>query len=190
MANPFENFIKSLIDSLHNLLLKVSGQMRDQHLENSKMDEAKGNVDIWGRLGSFLEATPELSDEDYLHLSDEHKHETDKAHANDNLHKPTLEQGAELSELGKYYQRKLRVEVHPHMGEQMQHNTMDHINLALHLARKGDQAGAKLHIELAESAMHTAGRFLSQDEYNVFETKVENRLAAIIDRGHQQPLSK
>ncbi|MBT8439763.1 MAG: hypothetical protein HKP55_07055 [Gammaproteobacteria bacterium] len=150
------------------------------------MGDSRGDVDIWGKIGHFLEATPELSEDDVFHLQDEHIHQS---HQNETLHRPTLEDGAELSELGKYYQRKVRVETHPHMSEQMQRNTIDHINTALHLARKRDQSGARLHIELAESAMHTAGRFMSHDEYQAFELKIEERLKHIMDQGHQPTVS-
>jgi hypothetical protein len=175
-----------MLETLHHLFLNISGKARQQHLQNSKMSDAKGDVDIWGKIGHFLEATPELSEDDVFHLQDEHIH---RSHQNETLHRPSLEDGAELSELGKYYQRKVRVETHPHMSEQMQRNTIDHINTALHLARKSDQSGARLHIELAESAMHTAGRFMSHDEYREFELKIEERLKHIMDQGHQPTVS-
>ena len=186
MSRDANNFLSNMLEALHHLFLKVSGRLRHQHLENSKMTDPKGDVDIWGKIGDFLQATPELSEEDILHLQDEHIHQS---HKNEKLHRPSLEEGAELSELGKYYQRKVRVETHPHMSEQMQQNTIDHINTALHLARKGDQSGARLHIELAESAMHTAGRFMNHDEYHEFEAQIEQRLRHIMDQGHQLPVS-
>jgi len=58
---------------------------------------------------------------------------------------------------------------------------MEHINISLILAREGNTEGARLHIDLAESAMHTAGRFMSHEEYEIFEKKVEHRLESIID---------
>jgi len=186
MSRDSGNFLSSIIESIHQLLLNISGKLRHQHIENSKMGDAKGDVDIWGKIGTFLEATPELSEADLLHLQDEHIHQS---HQNEKLHRPSLQEGAELSQLGKYYQQKVRVETHPHMSEQMQKNTMDHINTALHLARKGDQSGARLHIELAESAMHTAGRFMDHDDYRSFEEKIELRLQHIMQQGHQVHVS-
>ncbi len=187
MSTHSGNFLSNLIESLHQLLLTISGQVRHRHIEKSKMSDPKGDVDIWGKIGHFLEATPTLSEEDILHLQDEHIHQ---AHNNENLHRPTLEEGAELSELARYYQCKVRVETHPHMCDQMQRNTVDHINTALHLARKGDQAGARLHIELAESAMHTGGQFMNHDDYREFEKKIEQRLQHIMERGHQLHISQ
>ena len=181
MSRDSGNFLSTMLEALNHLFLTISGKLRHQHLENSQMGDPKGDVDIWGKIGHFLEATPELSKADILHLQDEHIHRSEQ---NETLHRPSLEDGAELSELGKYYQRKIRVETHPHMSEQMQRNTIDHINTALHLARKGDQPGARLHVELAESAMHTAGRFMSHDEYRTFELKIEDRLKHIMDQGH------
>ena len=57
---------------------------------------------------------------------------------------------------------------------------MEHINISLILARAGNIEGARLHIDLAESAMHTAGRFMSHKEYEIFEKKVAHRLESII----------
>jgi hypothetical protein len=186
MSTHSGNFLSHMLETLHHLLLNISAKIRHQHIENSKMGDPKGDVDIWGKIGHFLEATPELSEADILHLQDEHIHQS---HKNEIMHRPTLEEGAELSELAKYYQHKVRVETHPHMSDQMQRNTVDHINLALHLARKGDQSGARLHIELAESAMHTAGRFMTHDEYREFELRIEHRLQHIMEQGHQPHVS-
>ena len=186
MSTHSGNFLSDMLETLHRLFLDVSAKLRHRHIKNSKMSDPKGDVDIWGKIGHFLEATPELSEEDMLHLQDEHIHKSNK---NEKLHRPSVEEGAQLSELGKYYQRKVRVETHPHMSDQMQKNTIDHINTALHLARKGDQTGARLHIELAESAMHTAGRFMDHDEYRGFEEKIEQRLQHIIQQGHQSHVS-
>ena len=184
MSDHQQNSLHSLIDALHKLFLQIASYLKVRRIFHKPMGDAKGNVDIWGKIGGFLEETPELSEEDLFHLQDEEIH---AAHDNDKLHRPSLQEGMELSELSKYYQLTVRVEQQPHMSEQMQRNTMDHINTALHLARKGDKQGAKLHIQLSESAMHTASRFMSHEEYEVFEKKIEARLRHIMELGHQKP---
>ena len=184
MSHQQHGGLHSLIESLHKMFLQISCHLRLDRIFHRPLGEAKGNLDIWGKLGNFLEEAPELSDDDLFHLQDEHMH---AAHANEKLHRPSLQEGAELSELSKYYQRQVRVEMHPHMSEQMQRNTVDHINTALHLSRKGDKDGARLHIGLSESAMHTASRFMSHEEYAEFEERIEARLSHIIELGHQKP---
>ena len=184
MPNHTENNLRQLIESIHQLFLQLASKLKFNQVSEKPMGDAKGKYDIWGKLGEFLEATPELSEKDLFHLQDEDIH---KAHKNESLHRPSLQEGAELSELSRYYQSQVSEEMHPHMSEQMQRNTVDHINTALHLARKGDREGARLHIELSESAMHTASRFMSHEEYADFEKRVEGRLEHIIETGHEIP---
>lgn len=174
------NYLKSLLDSLHHLFLRVSGKLRQVHLLRSEIGEAKGNADIWGRLGTHIRETPVSDEPEQLVSATSRKHHV----TTPEYHKVELEKGRTLSELGKYYQRKVRVEMHPHMSDQMRDSTMEHINTSLHLAKHGDQDGAKLHIELAESAMHTASRFMTHDQYADFEKKVRERLESIIRNGH------
>jgi len=59
------------------------------------------------------------------------------------------------------------------MDEVLRARTMEHTGSALQHARKGDQYSAKLRVGLAETAMHTAGRFMDHDDYEVFEREVE-----------------
>ena len=175
------NYLKSLLDSLHHLFLRVTGRLRQMHLLKSEMGEAKGNADIWGRLGTFIKETPVSDEPDELISTVSRKsHVTTPEY-----HRVELEKGRSLSELGKYYQRKVRVEMQPHMSDQMRDSTMQHINTSLYLAKRGDQDGARLHIQLAESAMHTASRFMTHEKYAEFEAQVNERLESIIQDGHR-----
>lgn len=175
--------LHSLIKSLDNLLIKVLTRLLHWRLDRSLMNEAKGHVDIWGKLGAFIEAkSGSVGNASGNNKKDAHDLEahTEK-NRNHNLDNYASENGHELSELGKYYQRRLMKDTHSVMGEKMQSNTMDHINQALHFAHNGDHKASRLHIELAESAMHTAGYFMSKEEYKDFEDKVESRLKNIIE---------
>lgn len=171
-------WLTAMIDTLSQLMTTLFCRLHLKHLENSKMGEPKQKADLWGQLGEFIQNT-EIQDDDINIATDGH------LTADHHTLKPYLAGGKlEPSELSEYYQRQhARVELHPHMAEQMQHSTMDHINSALHLAKKGDQQGAKLHIHLAESAMHTAGRFMSQEDYDTFEKRVLKRLQELMNRG-------
>jgi hypothetical protein len=63
------------------------------------------------------------------------------------------------------------------MAEKMRANTLDHLNRALILARLGQGDGARIHADLAETAMETAVRYMSQEEYRALEAEVERRLS-------------
>jgi len=177
--------LQSLSASLQRLLGNISSQLRQMQLLKFQMGQTKGNVDIWGRLGPFLEQAPVIAS-DEAPLSAKPEYEQEQQQQQHSLGLCSLERGRELSELGKYYQRKAGTEFQPQMGEKLQQNTITHINSSLILARKGDKEGARLHIQLAESAMHTAGRFMSREEYAIFEEKVELRLTDIIEKGHRK----
>ena len=150
------------------------------------MGDPKGDPDIWNKIGTFIEKTPILEDKEDLVLATEKETHQIKRKT------PTRVSGGDNAEhqvtetaLGKYYHEEdLKHYQHPHMSDQMQKKTMEHIFTSLHLARKGDQEGARLHIELAESAMHTASRFMSHDDYQAFEKKVDAKLENIIKNGH------
>jgi len=64
----------------------------------------------------------------------------------------------------------------PLLREKMRANTLEHINRARVLAKRGDAKGAKVHAALAESAMRTAGEYMSDEEYRQFKEEVETRL--------------
>jgi hypothetical protein len=48
---------------------------------------------------------------------------------------------------------------------------------ALILARIGRGDGARIHADLAETAMETAARYMSEEEYCALEAEVERRLS-------------
>jgi len=182
--------LKSLIDELQSLFLAVSGRLQHLHLNKHNEGSAKASVDIWGKLGHFIETHP-VDQVTELHL-DKHlkqKSAADK-HGSHHKEKHNLEnyldgRPREKGQLGEFYQReRVRVEVKPHMSEQMTRNAMDHINSSLHFAKQGDVDGARLHIELAESATKMAGQFMSNSEFKSFEKKILQRIEDIIQNGH------
>jgi hypothetical protein len=68
---------------------------------------------------------------------------------------------------------------HPDMGEKMRANTIEHIKKAMRLAKQGDEEGAKINADLADSAMKTAIEYMSEDEYVIFRQEVIKRLDAL-----------
>lgn len=172
-------FLRSLIESLHQLQMTLSSKLRHTHLSSSKpAGEMKESVDIWKRLETHLEETQVVRQEDekpdHAHIGLREELPEIKTHS--------LEQ--EQNPLSDFYAHKASASPHIHMDEQMQKNTMEHLNRALHLARRGDKEGAKVHAELAETAMETASQFMSHEEYEAFHTEVEKRLESLVSKGN------
>jgi hypothetical protein len=79
--------------------------------------------------------------------------------------------------LSNYFGRhRSSAHIEPFMREKMRTNTLDHINKALILARQGEAEGAKIHAGLAQTAMQTAGEYMSDQEFHRFKEQVERRL--------------
>lgn len=172
--------LRALIESLHQLQIALSSKLRHAHLSSSKpTGEMKESADIWKRLEMHLEETqtvkPEDEKPDHMHISQREELPDIKTHQADQEQNP----------LSDFYAHKASASPHTHMDEQMQKNTMEHLNRALHLARRGDKEGAKVHAELAETAMETASQFMTHEEYEAFHTEVEKRLESLVSKGHQ-----
>ena len=168
--------LRGLIDALHHLVITVSARLRHTQIHRSPMGDAKGNYDIRGKLGSHVEQ-----------IQSERQPQTKSRPLREGTAKdPDLYEDAagtarEFNQLSAHGKRQAVNRLLPSMNQQLQRTTMEHINISLILAREGNTEGARLHIDLAESAMHTAGRFMSHEEYEIFEKKVEHRLESIID---------
>ena len=169
--------LSALIESLHHMFIAVATRLRHVHIRDRKqMEHPKGCIDIWAKIGSHIEQIhTEEEPAGKPHLSRQ------PALAKPSRQRPYVDVAtAGSSALGKYYTHKAVTEHHPHMDEVLRSRTMEHIGSALQHARNGDQASAKLHVGLAESAMHTASRFMDHDDYEVFEREVEHRLEALL----------
>jgi hypothetical protein len=62
------------------------------------------------------------------------------------------------------------------VGEKITSRALEHMNKALLLARKGDRANARLHADIANSAVKEAARYMSEGEYREFVNMVKERL--------------
>jgi hypothetical protein len=168
--------LRGLIDDLHHLVMTVSARLRHAQIHRSPMGDAKGNYDIWGTLGNHVEKI--LSERQ----PQTNSHPTREVTARDpDQHEDTGATAKGFNQLSEHSKQQAINQLLPSMSQQLQRTTMDHINISLILAREGNTEGAKLHIDLAENAMHTAGRFMSHKEFELFENKVEHRLESIID---------
>ena len=75
----------------------------------------------------------------------------------------------------RFSRHRSQAKLEPFMAEKMRANTLDHVNKALGLARRGNAEGARIHAKLAEIAMETAGDYMSDDEYSQLRETVEAR---------------
>ncbi len=170
--------LRALIESLHHMFIAVATRLRHVHIRDRKqMEHPKGSFDIWARIGSYIEQIPvEEEPAGKPHLSRQSPSEKPSRQ------RPYVDvKTAESSALGKYYTHRAVVEHHPHMDEVLRARTMEHIGSAMQHARRGDQDSAKLRVGLAETAMHTASRFMDHDDYEVFEREVEHRLESLLE---------
>ena len=176
-------WLRDLIEYIHHLIIAISSKLRHKQISRSSMGDAKGNYDIWGKLGNHLEQAPVLEKRDMkpkprvIPKREKRDRKQPVVVANDAM--PT---GDALNELREYNKSKVAHQQQPHVSEQLQAKTMEHINIALILAAEGNQKGVKLHIDLANSAMHTVSRFMSHEDYKAFEAKVESRVQSIVER--------
>jgi len=70
--------------------------------------------------------------------------------------------------------------IQPRMTEKMETKTMEYINKAMRLAKQGNEEGAKVNAELAESALTTVIEYMSEEECKDFKKEIENRMKAIM----------
>jgi len=174
--------LHGLIEYLHHLIIVISSRLRHTQIHHSPMGDAKGEFDIWERLGGHVEQIPvEESSHEKSSVIRNGKAASPRRQKNVRTPAP-LASAAERDPngLGEYNKQKAILRRQPRLHKQLQRKTTEHINIALILAKEGDKDGAKLHIELANGAMHTASRFMSHDEYEVFEKKIERRIESII----------
>lgn len=64
----------------------------------------------------------------------------------------------------------------PFVRDRMRSSALDHINKAISFAKAGNEPAARIHAKLAESAMKTAGQYMSDEEYSRFREEVEARM--------------
>ncbi len=166
--------LQKLWGSLNELLIKIKRELWHRYLLKSVMSDPKSQMDILARLREKIESLSESDDKD--HLQQPTKHEP-SFHSNEYYDYP----GKKSDSLGSQYHNGVDAKMYPHVSEQMQRSAMDHITMSFYSARKGDIFGAKLHIDLAESAIHIAGGFMSKEEYDCFEKNMEKKIESAID---------
>jgi hypothetical protein len=164
---------------MHRLFLRLSQEIHARQLRESTMSDPKNKIDIWGRLEEFIDQVPAVTQQANPLLQQQPvQQETETflqaAQFPARPHKNSVQ-------ANKRFFDKIQVKVRPHMKEQMHKNALHHINMSYFLAHKGDRHGAKLHIELAENAVHTASRFMSDEEYEAFEQVISLRIERFID---------
>jgi hypothetical protein len=63
------------------------------------------------------------------------------------------------------------------VGEKIKSRALEHMNKALLLARQGDRVNARLHADIANSAVKEAARFMTEGEYGEFVDLIKERLS-------------
>jgi hypothetical protein len=168
----------------------ISSKLRHAQLHRSPMGDVKGDYDIWKKLESHLEQVPVREQHDVKPPASRKGASKTRVPLK-KLANKSMPTGPELNELRERNRGEAAHQQQPRISEQLQSKTMEHINIALILAAEGNRDGVKLHIDLANSAMHTASRFMGHEDYKIFEEKVESRVKSIVESGrHEDPTQK
>ncbi len=178
MSDLSANSLQQLWNSLHRLFLHLSHDLRNRHLNNSQISEPKEVMDIWEMLSESIENVPVIKREEKKSSHSFWKRLIPKKEKHMEPFQETIKRRDNPTE---HILKNIHVHEHAHVKDQMYRNAMDHINTAYFLAQKGDQSGAKLHIELSENAVHTASRFMDDEEYRQFEERILNRIKRFIN---------
>ncbi len=169
--------LRGLIDSLSRLFFVVSARLWGHRLrEQPRPGTAGDSVDIGSALdGHLAHVASQAVEADVSAAADNAPQESGSPRAVHAAKGPGL-----LTGLAERLSLKGRGPVmQPQMSEQMQANTLDHINKAVLAARRGNVDGARMHTQLAQSAMRTASEYMSEDAYRAFKDDVEKKIAAI-----------
>ena len=78
------------------------------------------------------------------------------------------------NELVKYLKQRRPVNVtQPHMGENLKASAWEHINAAKRCAKSGNLEAAKLHTDIAGTALEEAGNYMSNEDYSSLVLDIE-----------------
>lgn len=85
--------------------------------------------------------------------------------------------------LSKYFKSSNTLESkQPYVGDKLKKSAWIHIHAALRSARQGDKKSAKLHSDIANSALKEASHFMPFEEYKVFCEQVTDALSDVKDK--------
>ena len=86
--------------------------------------------------------------------------------------------------LGRYFKTsRTESDLDPELSEKLKQSTWNHIHTALRLARQGEAANAKLHLDIASQALKEAAHYMSREEHIAFTVEVQEKLGEITGQG-------
>jgi hypothetical protein len=89
-----------------------------------------------------------------------------------------------FNELGRYFKTSRTESIlDPELSEKLKQSTWNHIHTALRLARQGEAANAKLHLDIASQALKEAAHYMSREEHITFTVEVREKLGEITGQG-------
>ncbi len=173
------NELAVLLDSLRTLYTRISAELWHRRTQPPAPSALVGeSADIAASLSGHIERSAAEASTETSPGVDGLTERSDAVRKK-SKHLPTSRL---FSDLSSRFRGKGGSVASQHLGEKMRADTMRHINMALRLAKRGDARGAKVHAELAESAMKTASQYLPEEEYRVFKQDVETQLKDIAER--------
>ena len=181
--------IHELTRTIYHLMLRIGALLGHRRIDRASLGDAKGDYDIWEKIGDHLGEVADAAEPDAEPAVRGRETSEPVARGADaktdtetraNIKTDTALPPAESTQLTARSKQSAIGRLLPRMHDQLQRKTMEHINIALIMAHEGNADGARLHAEFAQNAMHTASRFMSRENYQIFEEKVERRLESIV----------
>ena len=170
----------SLLSVLKNLYSQLSQIAfgRTQLRLNTYKQHAKPQVDIASLLNKEIEDisshAQEAGSNSVTHEIETTEHQEQVKTISHKDARVENTSGVE-SEFVKYVKQRHPTDVtQPHIGEELKASAWKHIHAAMRSAKSGNQESAKLHIDIASTAIEESGDYMSPEDYSDFVMKVES----------------
>jgi len=182
--NPWTDWLQTLIRSLQSLYAELSARLLESRLQaGAGTNEPRESAPIQDLLSEHIvnqvEGPAPTEQAQQPEASADTKPMTRAGPRRGPVRGARTIPAPVVDSLSGYFSR-YRSSAHrqPFLRDRMRSNTLHHINKAISLAKAGNEKSARFHAKLAESAMKTAGQYMSDEEYSKFREEVEARMRA------------
>ena len=171
-----------LLSALRSLFMQVTRMNLAQRLNHSKKSSAKVSVDISEKLQQCIDKLSASSQKDRAIIASQADAAADGVEVTPISSSRELEPVADTdlyNGLSDHFQQCRHSSVsESSMGYQLQQRTWHHLYAALSSARKGNEAMAKLHANIASQAMKEADSYMDDESYAHFTDQIKLAIAS------------
>jgi hypothetical protein len=177
---------EGLISDLRQLYFTISSLIIRRRMDHRELGGGDtSDITVAGSLKSHIEITNNQAPQEFGNSTDlpviSPPQQLDAPRAgNTSVTGNALVGAGFFKELSNWLKNRNSVPaVEPHIAEKLKASAEEHINKAISMAKQGKLEAAKLHADLAESAVRTAADYMSKDDYQDFKKYVHDRLNAL-----------